>query len=77
MSITTTDDLPTRVAVLEQIAKTTQAAIERIDRRLETIENNQRSDFRWTLGIMITGYLGIIAGFTGILGVMAHGFHWI
>jgi len=90
-----TNDLPSRVAVLEQIARSTEAGLLRIENRLDrmdarfermdarldrmdgridtrfdTLTNNQRGDFRWLLGIML-------AGFTGLLGVMAHGFHWL
>ena len=69
-----------RVAVLEHIAQTTAAAIERIERRLDGMQTEYRgemrdlrrdvrTDFRWLLGIML-------GGFAGLLGVMAHGFHW-
>jgi hypothetical protein len=64
-----TNDVLPRLAVLEEIAKNTKATLERIDRRLDTIETNQRTDFRWLLGIIPGGYVGL-------LGVMAHGFHW-
>lgn len=64
-----TNDVLPRLAVLEEIAKNTKATLERIDRRLDTIETNQRTDFRWLLGIILGGYVGL-------LGVMAHGFHW-
>jgi hypothetical protein len=110
-------DMEARVAVLEQIARTTAAALDRIERRLDTsverieqrldraeaasraefhrieqrfdqteagnraefqrietrlgaIEANARADYRWVLGIML-------GGFAGLLGVMAHGFHWL
>jgi len=88
-----------RVAVLEQIARTTAAALDRIERRqdasverieqrldraeastrvefqrietrLGAIEANARADHRWVLGILL-------GGFAGLLGVMAHGFHWL
>lgn len=66
-----------RVAVLEQIAQATAAAIERLERRIEGLERRidllaaeQRADFRGLLGMML-------AGFAGMLGVMAHGFHWL
>ena len=73
-----------RVAVLEHIAQTTAAALERLERSIERMESrinrlesridavaaDQRSDFRWLLGIML-------GGFAGLLGVMAHGFHWL
>lgn len=64
-----TNDVLPRLAVLEEIAKNTKATLERIDRRLDAIETNQRTDFRWLLGIILGGYVGL-------LGVMAHGFHW-
>lgn len=63
-------DMESRVAVLEQIARTTTAALERLDRRLDTIEREQRADFRWLLGL-------ILAQTGALLGVMAHGFHWL
>jgi hypothetical protein len=77
-----------RIAVLEEIAAATKqalseiradirSAIERIDRRLDTIEKNQRSDFRWLLGIMIGGFGATLAGFISLLGVMARGFGWL
>ncbi len=66
-----------RVAVLEHIAQTTAATLERLERSIERLERridavaaDQRSDFRWLLGIML-------GGFAGLLGVMAHGFHWL
>jgi hypothetical protein len=58
------------VAVLEQIARTTSTALERIEWRLDAIVMDQRADFRWLLGI-------ILGGFGALLGVMAHGFHWL
>jgi hypothetical protein len=77
MSDIPTNDLPTRVAVLEEISRGTKAALERIERRIESLSNehhadfrSMRSDFRWLLGVMI-GW-GV-----ALLGVMAHGFHWI
>ena len=80
----TPNELPTRVAVLEEIAHSLKAAIDRIDRRfdsidrrLETIERNQRSDFRWLLGVIIGGYASLLGLYASLLGVMAHGFHWL
>jgi hypothetical protein len=66
-----------RVAVLEQIARTTSAALERIERRLDTVAADQRADFRWLLGIMLGGFTAMLGGFGAMLGVMAHGFHWL
>ena len=66
-----------RVAVLEQIARTTAATLERIDRRIDAVETTQRADFRWLLGVQIGMFGTMIAGFAGLLVVMAHGFHWL
>ena len=80
--------METRVALLEQTARATAATLERIERRLDlglaqadnrmdrierrldTIEARRHGDFRWLLG-MILGTTG------AMLGVMAHGFHWL
>ncbi len=69
-----------RVAVLEQITRTTSAALERIelrldsmDRRIDTVVTDQRADFRWLVGIMLGGFAAMLGGF----GAMAHGFHWL
>jgi hypothetical protein len=66
-----------RVAVLEQIARTTAASLERIERRLDLGAAAQRNDFRWLLGMIITATGTTFAAFLGLLGVMAHGFHWL
>jgi hypothetical protein len=84
-------DMESRVAVLEQIARTTVARLERIERRFDAVDRRleafdrrfegldcridvltmtDRADFRWLLEI-------IVGGFGAMLGVMAHGFHWL
>ena len=70
-------DMEARVAVLEQIARSTVTSLERIERRLETVATEQRSDFRWLLGMMLGSTGTLLAAFAGMLGVMAHGFHWL
>jgi hypothetical protein len=75
------DDLPSRVAVLEQIARTTEAALARIEVRLDRIEARQADDFRFLVRLQITlitvTITLMLAGFATLGGVMAHGFHWI
>ena len=102
----TPDDVPARVAVLEEIARHTAETLDRIDRRLDALDQrldsrlealerrimdvdrrfdtrldamdrriaglDQRMDthFRWLVGLYL-------AGFASLLGVMAHGFHWL
>jgi hypothetical protein len=69
--------MESRVAVLEQIARTQTVSLERIERRMDMLAADQRSDFRWLLGIMLGGFGAMLGGFTALLGVMAHGFHWL
>lgn len=101
-----------RVALLEQIAGTTAAGLERLDnrmdsfdrrldgfdhrldgfdrrmdgfdgrlegveRRMDVIIAGQRADFRWVAGLILTCIATVIGQFGTILGVMAHGFHWL
>ncbi len=61
------------VAVLEQIARTQTASLERIERRMDAVSAEQRADFRWLLGIMLGGF----GASCHRLGIMAHGFHWL
>ena len=77
-------DMESRVAVLEQIARTSAASSERIERRFDATERRfdamerrfdalaaeHRADFRWLLAL-------ILAQTGALLGVMAHGFHWL
>jgi hypothetical protein len=89
------DDMESRVAVLEQIARTTTAGMERIeraidlqraefrtllerlDRRIDQLGTEQRADFRWLLGVMLAGFTMLLGALGAMLGVMAHGFHWL
>lgn len=51
--------LEPRVAVLEQIARDTQ-------RTLDRIERDQRSDFRWMMGIMLGGFVLTLTAIGGL-----------
>lgn len=48
-----------------------------LDRRIDVLAATQRADVRWTLDVMFGGFSATIAGFAAMLGVMAHGFHWL
>jgi hypothetical protein len=62
-------DMEARVAVLEEIARSTEKLLEKMDVRMEKMEDRQHSDFKWllSLGIGATALL---------LATMAHGFKW-
>ncbi len=63
-------DMEARVAVLEEIARKTEALLERMDARMTRIEEREHSDFMklLTFGLGATAVL---------LATMAHGFHWL
>jgi hypothetical protein len=69
--------MESRVAVLEQIARTTAATLDRIERWQDALAAEQRADFRWLLGIMLGGFVTVLGLLGALLGVMAHGFHWL
>ncbi len=62
--------MESRVAVLQQIARTTTASLERIEQRMDPLAADHRADFRWLRGIRL-------GGFGALLGAMAHGFPWL
>jgi hypothetical protein len=82
-------DMESRVAVLEQIARSLLSGQERIERRFDVVDRRfdavdrrvdilgakQNADFRWLLGIILGGFGAMLGGFSAVLGVVAHGFH--
>jgi hypothetical protein len=58
-----------RVAVLEEIAVSLKQLIEKMDRRMEKIEDRHDADLKWLIGIGIAGI-----GF--LFATMGRGFHW-
>ncbi len=63
-------DMEARIAVLEEIARSTEKLLEKMDARMIRIEDRQSRDLRWLIGLG----LGATAL---VLGVMAKGFHWL
>ncbi|MBV8615982.1 MAG: hypothetical protein JOY66_19740 [Acetobacteraceae bacterium] len=49
---------------------------EAVERRIDATSLQQRADFRWLLGVMLAGWGSVLGALGGVLGVMAHGFHW-
>jgi hypothetical protein len=73
----TLDDLPSRVAVLEQIARSTQATLDRLETRFDRIEakldlfeSRRADDFRFLVKLHIGQFAALAAGFVLLLGVM-------
>ena len=75
------DDMPSRVAVLEQIAREVRDGIGDLRAEMRALRTDMqagfaaqraesRADYRWLLGIML-------GGFGALLAVMAHGFRWL
>jgi hypothetical protein len=44
---------------------------------LRDLRNQRDADFRWLVRLILGGFGLTLAGFAGLLGVMAHGFHWL
>lgn len=75
------NSVDTRVALLEQAISMINQNLTRMDadiregfkqnrEDLRDFKKDVKFDFRWVIGLMI-------AFGSGVLGVMAHGFHWI
>jgi hypothetical protein len=58
--------LEPRVAVLEQIAVDTRGRLDGIDRRLESLDTRQHTNFLWLVGIQLTGFAAAITGFSAL-----------
>jgi len=65
-----TQSMEARVAVLEEISKSTKEILGRIEARLDRIDERHDRDFRIIFGSLIATTLGLA-------GLMAKGFHWI
>ncbi len=87
MSATVSDQEP-RLAVPEEIARSTKATLERIDRRLDSIENrvialqsNMDSRFIAIQSDQRSDFrwlLGVgLGAFGAIFGLLAHAQHWL
>jgi hypothetical protein len=70
-------DMESRVAVLEQIARTTTVSLDRIERRIDTLAAEHQADFRWLLGVILAGFATMLGAYGAMLAAMAHGFHWL
>ncbi len=83
--------IETRVALLEQSIGHINDTLIRIEKRFDKIDiqfndvrkefkdirKEMKSDFRCLFGLNVGLSAFTVAGLTGLLGIMAHGFHWI
>ena len=72
-----TDDIPSRVAVLEQIARDTQLMLAEIRADIREIRQRQDDNFKFIVRLHFAQFAALVAMTAALLGVMAHGFHWI
>lgn len=66
-----------RFDAIDRRFEAVERRFEGVERRLDGIIQEHRADFRWLVGIILAMFGTMIAGFGGMLGAMAHGFHWI
>ena len=70
-------DMEARVAVLEEIAKGTKEALAELRAEMRALRTEQRTDYRWMLGVLIGGFVTLGGGMLALLGIMAKGFKWL
>ncbi len=66
-------DMESRVAVLDRLER----RLDSLEQRMASFGREQRSSFRWLLGIMLGEFTAMPGGFGALLGVMTHGLHWL
>ncbi len=71
------NSIDTRVALLEMSISHINETLLRIEQDSKDFRKDVKSDFRWIIGLIIGLSSFTIAGFSGVLAVIAHGFHWI
>ena len=78
VALTRADDRMDRIELrLDSGLAHSDNGMDRIDRQLDMLWGEQHSDFRWLLGMVTAGTGTTLACLLGLLGVMAHGFHWL
>ena len=53
-------DHASRLAVLQEIAHGTMAALDRIEHQSDSINRNARSNFRWLVGVYLAGTAAVL-----------------
>jgi hypothetical protein len=66
------DEIPSRVAVLEQIAAQTATTLTELRSEIRALRTETRDDFRWLLGVVLSGIGISIGGFITLLVTVMH-----
>lgn len=61
------------IAILQQQCSSIEKLIERVDSRMERVEQKVDSHFHWTLGLIFGMYA---MGLTGLIGALGHAYGW-
>jgi hypothetical protein len=64
------DNIDRRFDDVDRRFKAVDKRFEAVERRIDLLISEHHTDFRWLIAL-------ILAQSTAILGVMAHGFHWL
>jgi hypothetical protein len=62
---------------IEEQGSRLERRVDDLGRRVDDVAKEHHADFRWLFGIIIGLFATMIAGFSALLGVVAHGFHWL
>lgn len=76
-TVATLERIERRFDAIDRRFDAADRRFEAIERRIDVLAATQRADVRWMLGVMFGGFSATIAGLAAMLGVMAHGFHWL
>lgn len=66
-----------RMDAFERRMDSFERRMDAFERRMDMVDARRHSDFKWVLSVMFAGFTTTFAGFGTMLGVMAHGFHWL
>jgi hypothetical protein len=64
------NDHESRITRLEVTIENINCTLSRIENRLDRMDTKIDSNFKWVIGLYISG-------FAGLLTAMSHGFHWL
>lgn len=66
-----------RITRLEVINENINSTLLRIEKRMDFLDQDMKQGFKDINNRLWTNFFWSIGGFIGILGILAHGFHWL